>query len=138
MASRSSLHNDGDPAFSTTPAVDAPASDEDRDSWLILGPLRVAGGMVERRALRVFHTATDTASRNRHRPAHLPPRSNAHSSGACMDTAVMPRDPRSASALALVALAAVLCFAATAFSVHGLRPELAWVDAQMSVYLVGP
>ena len=50
----------------------------------------------------------------------------------------MPRDPRPASVLALVALAAVLCFAATALSVHGLRPELAWVDAQMSVYLVGP
>jgi len=45
---------------------------------------------------------------------------------------------RAGPALAAIALAGVAAFALAAVAVHLLRPELDGVDAQMSVYLVGP
>lgn len=52
-----------------------------------------------------------------------------------MDT---PTAPNPHASLSRLALAAFTAFFLAAVAVHGLRPELDGVDAQLSVYLVGP
>lgn len=55
-----------------------------------------------------------------------------------MDTPAARPAPHSTIALAGIALGAVTVFLLAAVAVHGLRPELDGVDAQLSFYLVGP